>query len=325
MCKRLQKKIISVFLDKSERTFLMKIIDGHAHVCEHINGYGSQGELRAIGNGLAQYASGQQFRMIPEGLGDFGCSPETLIQVMDKHNVEKAVLLQGMYLGFQNLYTYEAIKKYPDRFVGAATYDPFTRNKSKIIHHLFDELGFGIIKMEVSNSSGLMSNHDTVDLNGPLMYEVYAMANERKLVFVIDIGRPGNDCHQVDNLREAILRYPNMKFVICHLGSHQINQLDLLKENVAKLSLPNVWFDLASVPNNTKPDKYPFLTALTYVETAKDIVGAQKLIWGSDMPSALNYDSYEHLISYLRDSKKFTNEELKMIFYQNAVDVYFCR
>lgn len=301
----------------------MKIIDGHAHICEHINGYGSQGELRAIGNGLAQYASGQLFRMIPEGMGEYGCSPEALIKVMDAHNVGKAVLLQGMYLGFQNLYTYDAVKKYPNRFVGAATYDPFARNKDKIIHHLFDELGFKIIKMEVSNSSGLMANHDTIDLNGSLMHEVYKMADSRKLVFVIDIGRPGNDCYQVDNLRKAIIQYPNMRFVICHLGSHQINQYDLLKEDLIKLNLPNVWFDLASVPNNTKPEIYPFSTALSYVKLAKDIVGVDKLIWGSDMPSALNYDSYAHMISYLVDSKMFAQEELTKMFYQNAEDVYF--
>ncbi len=303
----------------------MKSIDGHAHVCEYINGYGSRGELRAVGEGYAQDASGQRFRMIPEGMGETGCTPETLLQVMDANGIEKAVLMQGMYLGFQNLYTYDSVRKHPGRFIGAATYDPFARNRKQIIHHLFDELGFTILKLEVSNSSGLMANHDTVDLNGPLMHEVYQMASERNLVLVIDIGRPGNDCHQVDNLQKAIRRYPGMKFVVCHLGSHQRNQEDLLRENLMKLRLPNVWFDLAAVPNNTKPETYPFPTASAYVRIAKEIVGAEKLIWGSDMPVALNYDTYEHMISYFQVGQTWTREELDMIFYQNAAGVYFCR
>ncbi|MFH0993680.1 MAG: amidohydrolase family protein [bacterium] len=303
----------------------MKIIEGHAHVCEHINGYGAEGELQAVGDGFARYASGKRICLFPEGMGNVGCPPESLLNVMDRYGVEKAVLLQGMYLGFQKLYTHEAVRKYPDRFVGAATYDPFARHRQAIVRHLFDELGFTIIKMELSNSSGLMANHDTVDLDGMVMHEVYQMAAERNLVFVIDIGRPGNDCHQVDNLRQAVRRYPDMKFVICHLGSHQRQQADLLRENLEKLRLPNVWFDLAAVPNNTKPETFPYPTASAYVRIAREIVGVDRLIWGSDMPTALNDDSYEHLISYLRDDADWTSDELAMVFYRNAESVYFRR
>ncbi len=148
----------------------MKIIDSHMHIVEYINGIGSQGELRALANGMVKYATGQEFRIIPEGMGSTGVTPEELIKLMDKYNVEKGILLQGNYLGFQNLYTFEAISKYPNRFTGAATLDPFSRNKDKIINYLFDELKFKIIKMEVSNGSGLMCNHETVDLNGSLMH-----------------------------------------------------------------------------------------------------------------------------------------------------------
>lgn len=269
-----------------------------------------------------KYASGKEFKMFPNGFGPYGASPEQLLKVMDENNVEKAVLLQGLYLGFQNLYTYEAVKKYPDRFVGAFSLDPFFRNKEKIIYYLTEELKFKIIKMEVSNTSGLMSNHNTVNLNGKEMNYLYNIADEKKLVFVIDIGRPNNDCYQVDNLRKAILKYPKLKFVICHLLSHQLNQLDLLKENLNKLKLENVYFDLASVPNNTKPEKYPYPTALTYIKEAIKIVGIDKLLWGSDMPSALNYDTYKNMISYITNSNLFTKEELNKIFYENAKNVY---
>lgn len=33
---------------------------------------------------------------------------ERILEVMDAHEVERAVLLQGGYLGFQNQYSYEA-------------------------------------------------------------------------------------------------------------------------------------------------------------------------------------------------------------------------
>lgn len=101
----------------------MKIIDAHAHVVQCIAGTGSQGELRPCGGGRAVYATGHSFQILPPEIGEYDATPEALLRVMDAHGVEKAVLLQGNYFGFQNLYTYEAVRAYPDRFAGAAAYD----------------------------------------------------------------------------------------------------------------------------------------------------------------------------------------------------------
>ena len=148
--------------------------------------------------------------MFPPELGDIGVSPEALIKVMDANGVEKAVLLQGNWLGFQNEYTYVAMKKYPARFVGAATYDPFCVKVDEIRKRLFDELGFKTVKFELSNGSGLMANRPPVYLNGTVMNECYDHAREKGLNVVLDIGRPRNPCWQVDALSDAISKYPEV-------------------------------------------------------------------------------------------------------------------
>ncbi len=302
----------------------MKIIDAHAHVVQCIAGFGAEGELRACGNGQAVYPSGNVINMIPKELGEYDVTPEKIIQLMDAHNVEKAVLLQGNYLGFQNEYTWQAMKKYPDRFTGAATYDPFCVQKDKIMHHLFEELGFKIVKWEVSNGSGLMSYHPPVDLNGEIMDEAYSYARDHKLTFVIDIGRQGNPCFQVDALREAILRYPDVKFVVCHLLAplglaHEQGMIEGLK----KLNLENVWWDMAALPANQRPEGYPYPTAVHYLKVAKDILGADRIMWGSDIPSTCCRDTYDHLIRFALDSDVFTDAEKEKVFYQTANEVYF--
>lgn len=300
----------------------MKKIDAHAHICEYINGLGGRGELRALGKGYVEYADGKKFQIFPEYMGDTGVCPESLLKIMDKYDVEKAVLLQGNYLGFQNLYVAEAIKKYPQRFTGACTIDPFFRNRDSIVKHLLEDLGFKIIKMEVSNTSGLMANHDDIDLFGDKMRYVYDVARRYDAVLVIDIGRPGNPCHQVSRLREAILSYSDVTFVVCHLGSHQKGQEELFKENISMLNLPNVYFDLASVANNTNED-YPFIEARKYLKLAKEIVGAKRLMFGSDMPTALSKHSYQEFIDFIEKADIFTEEELNDIFYDTANKVYF--
>ena len=148
----------------------MNIIDSHIHICRCINGFGNSGEMQAIGGGYASYADGTIFQMIPECLGEYDVTPEAVLKVMDEAGVSKAVMLQGNFLGPQNLYTYEAAKKYPDRLAAAATYDPFCRNVDSIRKHLFEDLGIKIVKFEVSTGSGLMSYHPTIPLDLSLIH-----------------------------------------------------------------------------------------------------------------------------------------------------------
>ncbi len=300
----------------------MKIIDAHAHIVEYFNGWGARGELRALGNGMVEYADGKKFQIIPKELGDTGFSYEKLIEVMDKHNVERAVLLQGNYLGFQNLYVYEAVSKQPNRFIGACSIDPFCKERDSIVNHLIKDLGFRIIKMEVSNTSGLMANHNTIDLYGKEMRYIYDICRKYKCVLTIDIGRPGNPCYQIKRLKKAIEKYFDVTFVICHLASHQKNQHNLLIKNLKTLNLPNVYFDLAALPNNTKED-YPFPNAIEYIRLAKEIVGSDKLMFGSDIPSALMKASYQEFIDYIVNSNTFEPNELEKVFYSNALKIYF--
>lgn len=303
----------------------MKIIDAHAHVVQCIAGTGSQGELRPCGGGRAIYATGSIMQMLPPEIGAYDATPEALLRVMDAHGVEKAVLLQGNYFGFQNLYTYEAIRAYPDRFVGAAAYDPFSFQAERIKAHLFDELGFKIVKFEMSSGSGLMANHPPVDLDGEIMNQAYRHAADHGLTFVIDIGRPGSVSWQVDALSRAIARYSGMQFVVCHLLAPQPGDGELLKRALDKLALPNVWFDLAALCANSRPEAFPYPTARGYVRDAVDIVGADRLLWGSDMPSTLTRDSYRHLIDFIAGHPDLDGGTKEKILYDNAQKLFFSR
>ena len=143
---------------------------------------GSKGILRDLGNGCGQYENGEIVRLIPEEYGN-NITPEKIIKLMDENDVEYGILLQGHYAGIQNLYTMEAITKYPTRLNGAAMYDPYFRKSNEIRDHLFKDLRFKIIKMEMSKTSGLMCNHETIDLDGKLMNEIYDYADELGLIF----------------------------------------------------------------------------------------------------------------------------------------------
>ena len=60
----------------------------------------------------------------------------------------------------------------------------------------------------------------------------------------------------------------------------------------------------------------------SYIAMAKEIVGAEKLIWGTDVPSVLVHDTYEELLSFVSEAGIFTEEELAGVLYENAIEAY---
>lgn len=303
----------------------MKIIDAHVHLVQCICGTGSRGAMRAIGGGRAMYDDGTVYQLIPPELGEYDVTPEAALRVMDAHQVEKAVLLQGNFMGFQNLYSYDAQQKYPDRFLAAASYDPFSRERELIVRRLFEELGIRVVKFEVSTGSGLMANHATLPLDGELMEQEYRFADEHELVFVIDIGKLGSESSQIGALRNAILRHPGMRFVVCHLLAPKQSEERQMCEGLAALALPNVWFDLASIQNNVKPDDAPYPVSRRFIHSALDVVGADRLLFGTDLPSNLCKFSYQGMIDTIADDAQLSQEQKQLILYGNAERVFWQR
>ncbi len=302
---------------------MRKIIDSHAHIVQYIAGIGAGGELRSIGGGMAVYADGRVVRMIPEEFQSDCVTPEQLLKVMDENHVERSVLLQGNFYGYQNYYTYEAVQKYPNRFAGACSYDPYSRDLNAIRSHLFHELGFRIVKFEISTGSGLMAIHPDFRLDGPRMEEACRYADDHGHVVVIDIGKCGSDSWQIEGLGKLIRRHPGMKFAACHLLAPSSQDQQKLRWALEQLCAPNLWFDISSVVHNCRPDAYPYPKAREMLQIAKELVGAEKLMFGTDFPSALKEDTYDHYVSYIDDSDLFTEGEKDRLFYENARKVYF--
>ncbi len=300
----------------------MKIIDAHVHLVQYICGFGSRGELRAIGGGKAMYADGSVLNLIPPELGEYTVTPESVIALMDREGVEKAVILQGNYLGFQNQYALDATHKYPDRFQAAVTFDPFCRNKKLILENLVDKQGAKVLKMEVSTGSGLMAAHETLPLDGKIMEEVYEYADQKNMVCVMDIGRVEMESYQPEALRRAILRHPNMKWVVCHVLAPQKGGEARMEDDLRLLNLPNVWFDFAAIATNVnRGEAYPFPAAQEVVRRAKGVVGADRMMFGTDIPSTLTRQSYRHMVEYALPL--FTEAEQEKVYYDTANMVYF--
>ena len=302
----------------------MKIIDSHVHIVECVAGYGEKGELRALGDGSgrARYADGTVIQLLPDWFHD-RVTAEDLISEMDRQGVEKAVLLQGNYYGFQNLASWEAMQKYPNRLTGAAMYDPYARGKEEVREHLFERLGFPAVKFECSVGSGLMALHPELRFDDPVMDDAIGYAAEHGQVIILDIGKCLSPSWQIEAVRKEILKYPGASFVLCHLLAPAAKDGAVWKQAMERLALPNVSMDLSSLPHNLRPDDYPWPRTRQWLREARDILGAERMIFGTDYPSALKEAPYEHYVNYILEADGFSLSEKELILGENADRVFF--
>lgn len=305
----------------------MKRIDSHLHLAEIVAGYCRRGESRAIGNGKAQWGNGEIFQLIPEYFGDMRNFPaEKALELMNANEVEKAVLMHGSLYGFQNMYHYRLMQEYPGKFCASCTVDPFMGEHLETLRHYLEDLKFHLVKFEISAGGGLMGCHDAFALDSERMMKIYELIEKNAGVLALDVGDISQASHQPGALANIADSFPGLKIVICHLLAPLPEHMNEWRASLKLLKKDNVWFDISSMPKIVENGTYPYVKTQGILREAADILGADRLIWGTDAPFALTHapeDTYEHLSDYLEKTDIFSKEELENIYYNNANHVYF--
>jgi hypothetical protein len=157
------------------------------------------------------------------------------------------------------------------------------------------------------------------------MMKIYKLVEKHHGVVALDVGDIAMPSHQPWSLMEIAKACPDLKLVICHLLAPTRGWEREWKLSLELLNLPNVWFDIAALPKIMSPDAYPYAETCSYLAEAKKILGAKKLLWGTDAPFAATQDSYTHLTDYLEKNDVFTKEELEDVYYNNSKEIYFTK
>ena len=296
------------------------IIDSHAHIFSTLSGFGADGELKPLDTGKAVWSNGEIIQLLPPTYEKTEFPISSLLFLMDSNNINKAVLLQGGFLGFDNYGVFEAVKAHKDRIAGAFTVDPFCRNAGKILDNLLSK-DIDAFKFEVSTGCGLMGIHHTFPLDGEMMYLLYKRLYGKIRTIAFDLGSPGDESHQVDAVRKIAEDFPEFNIVVCHLSSPRRNQDENIKRELEFLRKDNIFFDTAALFWKTRFEEYPFPIARSYLIYARDIVGAEHLMWGSDAPSTLVQVPLSLQISYSKGI--FSEKEEEWYFHKTAEKVYF--
>jgi len=154
----------------------------------------------------------------------------------------------------------EAIRKFPERFVGYAVVNPnYPDAVEAELRRCFEELGMKAIKFHGGNHQ--------YKLDGPSYAKVLEFADCNGLVIL---------CHGLGTkpLQEIAADYPRAKFIIAHQGGRGLGMEDTTPEPIAAaMTCDNVFVDSSG--------SVEYFGAF---DRLVDVLGPEKIVFGSDFP-----------------------------------------
>ncbi len=200
-----------------------------------------------------------------------------LISAMDEADVQKSVVFgfpweNADYFKLNNDYVIEAVNRYPDRLVGLACFSPFSPTGAREADRCFDQSLSGVGELAVYGGGITTAVVQTLK---PVM----ATCLERDGLFMLHTNEPvghqypGKTPNTLRQIYDFVKAYPENRIILAHWGGGLLFYA-LMKKEVVKV-LENVWFDTAASPFLYRPEIY---------RIAGEVVGFDKILFGSDFP-----------------------------------------
>jgi predicted TIM-barrel fold metal-dependent hydrolase len=108
--------------------------------------------------------------------------------------------------------------------------------------------------------------------------------------------------HQQRALRTAAERFPQMPFLLHHLGHPLVSDPDGLAEIVKSARTPNLFVKVSGFYYATSGARweYPFLDTRELVRAIYESYGAHRMCWGSDYPVVRQFTTYRQALEVVR-------------------------
>ena len=305
------------------------LVDGHVHIRPgHLKGRKDKRfDVWVEGCGKARFADGRIFRFMPPFFSDSAFEADTLIETMDERSVDKAIILQSLFIEI-NEDVALAVGKYPDRLKGAMIVEPYAEDAvDQLI--FWKNRGLDILKFEMNPLLGYGSEQYRVQFDSPQVSDLLDAAAKRGITVTIDPNVPGGPGYQSAGIEQQIISHPDLRFVICHLGFVRYDTLSdpaamkLWREMINLARYDNVWIDVSAMPDLFKEEGWPYPTALKLTKELMEQFGSSKPIFGSDIPGTLSNASYAQMIDMFRERAGISDSDLDRVFCQNAEAAYY--
>lgn len=285
----------------------IKIIDAHSHLWLRQEAEVAGKKITPLPDGRSMFM-GEEVQMLPPFMIDGTNSAEVFLSNMNYARVSAAVVTQEFIDGLQNDYLLDVGRRYPQRFFvfGMCEFRKpgFLEEGIRLM-----DAGFRGIKIPAAR---LLLPEGRVRLDSEEMMALFARMEERGVILGIELA-DGN-C-QVEEMETIISAYPGLKIIIGHFGMVTrpgwLSQIRLARH-------PNVYVESGGITWLFNDEFYPFPSAVRAIREAADLVGMDKLMWGSDYPRTITAITYKMSYDFLFRSKLLSAGELSAFLSDNA-------
>jgi len=243
------------------------IIDFHTHIFPD-----------AVRENREDYFAGEEnFQLLYESPKSKIVSAQQLVEKMDEQGVDRSVVFGFPWKNIQtcranNDYILEAVAAYPDRLYGFCCIDPMHPGALAEAERC---LNGGLCGLGELAFYDMDFTPAVIEQLTPIM-GLYREADLPVLIHTNEpVGHiyPGKSPMSLKNLYDMVRAFPKNRLVLAHWGGG-IFIYHLLKKEV-KEAFANVYLDTAASP---------FLYDEHVFRIAVDIIGAEKILFGSDYP-----------------------------------------
>lgn len=288
-----------------------KIIDAHSHLWLHQDTSWNGMKIKTTENGRSFFLT-EEVQMLPPFIIDGRNTAEIFLANMDYAQVAGAVVVQELIDGIQNDYLEEVKRKYLERFFVFGMFDFFNGSPVGQVEELYGR-GFRGIAIP---GHRLILNDRRVYLNSPEMMEMFKLMERKGMILSICLAE---NHQQMDEIKEVIAECPELKIAIGHFG--MVTQPGW-EEQIMLARNKNVYVESGGITWLFNSEFYPYPSAVRAIREAIDMVGAEKLMWGSDYPRTITAITYKMSYDFILKTDVLTDKEKALFLGENAVDFY---
>ena len=270
------------------------IIDAHAHLWKKQNGIVNGKPVFDVGGGKSNFG-GEIRQMMPAYMTDGENTAERFLANMDYAGVSGAVITQEYIDGNQDEYLLSCKN---DRLKICALYEE---------KPLGDISAFDGIKL----CAGRLTDKNLLN-----HLEPFKVANENGKFISIDLA---DGAEQTEMMQKIAEMFPDLRIAVGHFGmvtrDGWLEQIKLAKNK-------NVFIESGGITWLFNSEFYPFPSAVDAINEAADLVGFEKLMWGSDYPRTMTAITYKMSYDFAEKTTAISEENKKLFLGENAVKFY---
>lgn len=292
-----------------------------------------EANFRTASNGRFEWtANGEEYgkQYFPPSVTDMQYPPDRLIAEMDYAGVSKALLHRTPYLGIGNEFISDCVAKYPDRLYGLAHVEEWL---------IGPEPEQSIAKVEKAVKQGGLSGLHFLPPQMNLYNQIEDWDAPQYLPFWDGFSKLGVPIffsfkERVEPRRESYLnelktllrwmeRYPDVQVVLTHGIQWRLfvdgDRLTFPEDVWKPFDNPNVHLQFLFPIALGAVWDYPMPQAHSAIEECVKRIGADRLMWGTDMPIVMRFWTYQQNIDFITKYCDFLSETEKNLIMGGTV------